>query len=228
MNRNIRLTVISCVVLVVAVLFLTWFRITGGPATTMSAEELRDLGALVYEEPVALRPFSLSDHTGADFSLEDLKGQWSLIFFGFTSCPDICPLTLTELSQFYRQLPEQHKDTQVIMVSVDPDRDTAQKLAEYMGSFNPDFIGVNGPYADIADLARQLYVAHSPPPSQVPADEHAGHADHNMASNPADYVIDHSGNVLIINPQGNYHGFFDAAIQDNELTLAYEAIRNAY
>jgi|SRR5690554_1996403 len=225
MNRNITLTVVSCLIIVVLVFFLTWYRLTGGFAKTMSAEELRDLGALVYEEPVQLRPFSLSDHTGADFSLQNLNGQWTLIFFGFTSCPDICPLTLTELNQFYRTLPEEHQDTKVVMVTVDPDRDTAEKLAAYMSSFNPDFIGVNGPYADIADLARQLFVAHSPPPSQAPADEHAGH---NMASNPADYVIDHSGNVLIINPLGQYHGFFDAAIQDNELTLAYEAIRNAY
>jgi len=225
MNRNITLTVVSCLVLVALVFILTWYRLTGGFAKTMSAEELRDLGALVYEEPVQLRPFSLTDHTGADFSLQNLNGQWTLIFFGFTSCPDICPLTLTELNQFYRTLPEEFKDTKVVMVTVDPDRDTAEKLAAYMSSFHPDFIGVNGPYADIADLARQLFVAHSPPPSQAPADEHAGH---NMASNPADYVIDHSGNVLIINPQGQYHGFFDAAIQDNELTLAYEAIRNAY
>ena len=226
MNRNIRLTVISCLLLVALVFFLTWLRFAGNAKTTMSAEQLRDLGALVYEEPVQLHPFSLTDHTGADFSLDNLKGHWTLIFFGFTSCPDICPLTLTELNQFYRALPEEHQDTDVVMVTVDPDRDTAEKLAEYMHSFNPDFIGVNGPYPDIADLARQLFVAHSPPPSQMPADEHAGH---DMASHaPDDYVIDHSGNILIINPQGQYHGFFDVAIQDDELSLAYEAIRDAY
>ena len=111
------------------------------------------------------------------------------------------------------------------MVSVDPDRDTTERLAEYMDTFHPDFIGVNGPYSDVAALAKQLFIAHSPPPAQAaPQDEHASHG----AQSQEDYVIVHSGNILIINPEGRYQGFFDAAIQDRELTQAYEAIRADY
>lgn len=227
MNRNIKLTLILCLLFVALVFVLTYFRITRNNAVTLSPEALRETGALVYEEPVMLQPFALLDHRGQAFTQENLKGQWSLIFFGFTSCPDICPLTLTELSQFYRQLLETTPadDTNVIMVSVDPARDTTEKLAQYMSSFHEDFIGVNGPYEDIAALARQLYIAHEAPPAQsVAADAHAGHA---MPA-PQDYLIDHSGNILIINPEGHYHGFFDAAIQDRELTLAYQSIRSDY
>jgi len=227
MNRNIKLTLILCLLFVVLVFVLTYVRITRNNAVTLSPEDLRETGALVYEEPVILQPFSLMDHRGQTFTQENLKGQWSLIFFGFTACPDICPLTLTELSQFYRQLQEETPgdNTSVIMVSVDPGRDSTEKLAQYMSSFHEDFIGLNGAYEDIAGFARQLFVAHEPPPAQVAADDpHAGH------SMPAvtDYLIDHSGNVLIINPEGLYHGFFDAAIQDRELTLAFQSIRSDY
>lgn len=228
MNNNIKITVLSCLVFVVLVLGLTYNRITGGGPERLSAEELRELGALVYEQPVTLQPFSLQDHRGQEFSQDDLLGGWTLIFFGFTSCPDICPLTLTELNQFYQALPTDTygSDTRVVMVSVDPERDTTQKLAEYMSSFHPDFVGVNGPYADVASLARQLFIAHSPPPSQTAGqDAHAGHA---AGQAQEDYLIDHSGNILIINPEGQYYGFFEPAIQDRELTLAYEAIRAAY
>ncbi|MDP2139708.1 MAG: SCO family protein [Gammaproteobacteria bacterium] len=232
MNKNINITVISCLVFVVIVLALTYNRITGGGPDRLSVEELRELGALVYEQPVALQPFRLQDHKGQEFSQADLVGRWTLIFFGFTSCPDICPLTLTELNQFYQALPADTyaNDTRVVMVSVDPDRDNTQRLADYMSSFHPDFVGLNGPYSDVAALARQLFIAHTPPPSQAQAqaqgqDAHAGHV---MAQVSDDYLIDHSGNILIINPQGQYYGFFAPAIQDRELTLAYEAIRAAY
>lgn len=233
MEKNIKITVITCLLAVALVLVLTYQRITGEQpgsttAVTLSVEELRELGAVVYEQPVVLQPFSLADQRGQVFSQDNLIGGWTLIFFGFTSCPDICPLTLTELSQFYKNLPADSllKDTNVIMVSVDPGRDTTEKMAEYMGSFHEDFIGLNGPYDDVAALAKQLFVAHSPPPLQTSTqDEHAGHGG---AATEEDYVIDHSGNILIINPEGRYHGFFDAAIQDRELTRAYEAIRAAY
>lgn len=237
MEKNIKITLITCLLAVALVFFLTYLRVTGNQtaeapaAVTLSAEELRELGAVVYEEPVVLQPFSLLGHQGQAFSQGNLTGGWSLIFFGFTSCPDICPLTLAELSQFYKSLPVDTlaKDTKVIMVSVDPERDTTEKLAEYMGSFHEDFVGVNGPYAEVAALARQLFIAHSPPPALASSqDEHAGHGAQAPESIPENYMIDHSGNILIINPEGRYHGFFDAAIQDRELTQAYAAIRAAY
>ncbi len=228
MDKNIRLTVILCLIFVALVFALTYHRITRNNAVSLSPEALREVGALVYEAPVVLQPFSLVDQRGQAFTQQQLKGRWSMIFFGFTSCPDICPLTLTELSQFYRQLAAESGEAdkpQIIMVSVDPARDSTEKLAEYMSSFHEDFVGLNGPYEEVAALARQLFVAHEPPPVTVAADDpHAGHAM------PAvdDYLIDHSGNILLINPAGNYHGFLDAAIQDPEISLAFQSIRDGY
>jgi protein SCO1/2 len=226
MNRNTKLTVFLCLAFVVLVFLLTYLRITrNNGVASMSPEELRELGALVYDKPVALSPFALQDQYGQPFTEANLTGTWTLFFFGFTSCPDICPLTLTELSQFYRELESSGRnlDTQVVMVSVDPQRDSTEKLAQYMGTFHPDFIGLNGSFEQVSKLAKELYIAHSPPP--MPAgDAHAGHGD--MASE--DYLIDHSANILIINPEGLYQGFFDTAIQDDELTSAYEVIRADY
>jgi protein SCO1/2 len=227
MDKNIRLTVILCLIFVALVFAMTYYRITRNNDVSLSPEALREVGALVYESPVVLKPFSLVDHRGQAFTQEQLKGKWSLIFFGFTSCPDICPLTLTELSQFYRQLEAESVQAglpQIIMVSVDPARDSTEKLAQYMSSFHEDFVGLNGPYESVAGLARQLFVSHEPPPVAVAAgDPHAGH------SMPAeDYLIDHSGNILVVNPEGQYHGFLDAAIQDPEITLAFQSIRADY
>lgn len=229
MNRNIKLTVVLCLIFVVLVFFLTYYRVTrNNRAETLSPEALRELGAVMYENPVPLSSFSLVDQYGEPFDASRLKDTWTLFFFGFTHCPDICPLTLTELSQFYRALEQsgQYQDTQVVMVSVDPQRDTAEELADYMGSFHPDFIGLNGDFGEISKLAKELYIAHSTPPGIVPADPHAAHTS--SAGAGEDYVIEHSGNILVINPEGLYQGFFDTAIQDDEITAAYKAIRAAY
>ena len=229
MNRNIKLTVVLCLIFVVLVFFLTYYRVTrNNRVETLSPEALRDLGAVMYERPVSLSSFSLVDQYGERFDTSRLKDTWSLFFFGFTHCPDICPLTLTELSQFYRALEQsgEYQDTQVVMVSVDPQRDTAEELADYMGSFHPDFIGLNGDFGEISKLAKELYIAHSTPPGMVAADPHAAHTGSVDAGE--DYVIEHSGNILVINPEGLYQGFFDTAIQDDEITAAYKAIRAAY
>lgn len=220
MNRNIKLTVGLCLLFVVLVLVLTYYRISrnaDGVArnASMSPEQLRELGALVYETPVSLSAFTLQDHEGRPFTLDSLRGKWSLLFFGFTSCPDICPLTMNELSRFYRSEAAEpfRADTDIIMVSIDPFRDTQEKVAAYVTGFDEDFSGVLGEYDAVAALARELYIAHSRPPA-------AGTAN--------DYLIDHSGNILIINPQGNYHGFLESSIKADNIGLAYQQIRAAY
>ena len=222
MNKNIKLTVILCLLFVAVVFLLTYLRIVrGNAAASISPEQLREIGALVYEKPVALRDFTLLDHNGQLFDKSSLTGQWSLLFFGFTSCPDICPLTMYELSRFYRseQADPYRADTDIVLVSVDPFRDTPERLQQYVTGFSPDFLGVTGEYGEIAQFARQLFVAHSEPPVT------SGEEDNSSA--PADYSIDHSGNIMIINPRGEYHGFLEGGIQADNIARAYSAIRAA-
>ncbi len=214
MNKNIKITVASCLAAVVVVILLTVWQVTGDSSSvSMSPEQLREVGAMVYEQPLEIADFSLEEHTGRTFNKSSLTGQWSLLFFGFTSCPDICPITMNELARFYasEQADEYRADTQVIMVSVDPFRDTAETVGNYVTGFHPDFKGVVGEYEDVAALARQLFIAHSQPPA-------AGN----------DYLIDHSGNIIIINPRGQYHGFLESSINSDNIARAYDVIRSAW
>lgn len=224
MKRNIKITLIICLVWVVFVMFLTYSRYAdnndaaqGG--TEVSTEELREIGAMIYEQPVPLSSFALQDHLGRPYTDESLLGKWSLLFFGFTNCPDICPLTMFELTGFYHDLDGSalQADTQVIMVSVDPFRDDTAQIAQFMRGYHEDFLGVNGDFDQISRLARELFVAHGVMP--VPAPD---------GGQPRNFLIDHSGNILLVDPQGQYRGFLEPNIKRDKITEAYQIIRAQY
>jgi protein SCO1/2 len=160
----------------------------------MSNEELRINGAVVLNKPRIFSDFELIDHRGGAFNLERMQGVWSIIFFGFTHCPDICPTTLATLNDTYSKLKEQEKERlQIIMISIDPERDTVENLAEYVPYFNDDFIGVTGNKHLIRRLTAELNIAYN----KVPLES-------------GDYTMDHSTQLVLINPKGHYHGFFKA------------------
>jgi protein SCO1/2 len=102
----------------------------------------------------ALVEFHLQDLAGADFNLKRLQGHPTLLFFGFTNCPDVCPTTLATLTQVQRSAPL--PGTQVVFISVDPERDSAANLQVYLGAFNKSFTGVRGSAAALAPLLRNL------------------------------------------------------------------------
>lgn len=160
------------------------------PVTT---ESLRNDGFYVYDEPIEIPDFSLVDQHGEAFTRDAFDNKWTLVFFGYTFCPDICPLTMASLKQFYDLLAAEHEadNVQVVMVSVDPKRDTPDVLANYVEFFNPGFIGVTGEYTDIYTFARQMNVSFTY--SRVD-DEH--------------YLVNHSGEVMLLDPKGANVGFF--------------------
>lgn len=173
----------------------------------LNEQELLNNGAVEFSKPRIIAPFELIDQSGAPFTLQQLEGKWSLIFFGFTSCPDICPTTLATLSKWYNTLDSEiHENTQVVMISADPARDTPEQLQQYMAHFHDDFIGVTGELRDIRILADQLNVAFN----RVSADE--------------DYTVDHSGHIVLINPYGHYHGIFKPPFELGRLKLTYQSI----
>jgi hypothetical protein len=104
----------------------------------MTAEEAQELGFYRFDAPRVISDFDMTDQAGNPVNLEDLKGQWSILFFGFTTCPDICPTTLSVLADAVADI---ENPPQVVMVSVDPDRDTPEKLGQYVPAFNPAFRG---------------------------------------------------------------------------------------
>ena len=100
--------------------------------------ELRDIGASIYEEPFELSNFSLIDQNNDEFSNANLLGNWNLVFFGFTSCPDICPITMAELDRLSKDWDENYDSElpRVILATVDPESDSPDKMKEYLENFN--------------------------------------------------------------------------------------------
>ncbi len=184
------------------------------------ASELRELGVSNYPQPVELADFLLMNERGQAFTNEDLLGRWSLIFFGFTSCPDICPLTMTELAQFRRTLDQQQLAPvpQVILATLDPDRDTPAAMASYLDDYHPDFIGLSGDMQELNKLAQALYVAYSLPEDHLQAQQpHAPVMAH--------YNIDHSGHFSLINPEGQLVAVFRAPHRDQDILRAWQLLQ---
>ncbi|MCA1780094.1 MAG: SCO family protein [Xanthomonadaceae bacterium] len=150
--------------------------------------------ASMYPEARPIAPFELHDANGAAFTVDDLRGRYSLLFFGFTQCPDICPDTLSVLASSMDQLEIMRVENkpQVVFVSVDPARDDGQAMREYVGFFDPDFRAVTG---DDEALVRLT--------SQVGAQFWRGAPDEGGF-----YTVDHSGMIVIIDPQGRMVGRF--------------------
>ncbi len=209
MRRGIRRTVVICLICVAAVVGLIVKKVTD--PRVLSQAELRVNGAVVFDKPRLFDDFTLLDHTGEPFTQADLEGQWTLIYFGFTHCPDICPMAMLDLKRLVEALPEGLAErTQVVLVSVDPARDTPEVLAEYVGYFHPDFVGVTGDFLTIRRFANQVNVAFS------------------KVTQGDDYTVDHSGNIVLINPMGDYHGFFQPPFDLAKLKLTYSSIVESF
>jgi protein SCO1/2 len=163
---------------------------------------------LVLPEARAIPDFRLTDQDGGVFGPEHFKDQWSLLFFGFTHCPDVCPGTLYDLQQLNERLSDADSATphQVIFFSVDPERDSPQRLKDYVAYFDPGFRAVTGEHAMLEPLTRSLGIAYRIEP----------HDEGTEA-----YAVDHSASILLVNPDGRLHGVFPAPhdVTDMEETL---------
>lgn len=162
-------------------------------------DKLEGLSATVLPEPWTLEPFELVDHRGEPFTGENLKGQWDFVFFGFTHCPDVCPMSMTLLAQAYNRLaerPELQRRTRAVFVSVDPERDTPEKLRDFVGYFNPEFVGVTGSAEEIKRVADQLHIYY-----QI----------HEPVDGSGDYAVDHSAAILLVDPEGRMIALFTGA-----------------
>jgi protein SCO1/2 len=191
---------------------------------------LNALGAVKYPDPYRLAPFQLSDQDGDPFLVDNFAGQWSLVFFGFTSCPDVCPITMSELAQAYRTITEMPDlpDPQVVFVSVDPERDSRQAVKRYVEQFSTDFIGLSGSEAGIGTLASQLFVAFSKVDQTGRYLERTGHLSH-MPERGAmgdGYVINHNIHVSLVNPEAELVALIRPPVRRESLVQAYTLLIN--
>ena len=162
----------------------------------MTVSEMRANGLFVFDTPRDSGKFVLTNHKGTEFTDQSLEGDWTLLFFGFTYCPDICPTTLSFLAELKGSLEgTEAASTDVVMVSVDPARDTVEQLSTYVPYFHPEFLGVTGDFPDILSFARRF----NAPFRKVTMED-------------GSYQMDHSANVVLINPKGDFHGFFRAPL----------------
>ena len=141
---------------------------------------------LLWPDPPIVSPVHLIDHDSAPFTLDRLRGKWTFLFFGFTSCPDICPTTLELLARAHDNLKTHDRYRavgQVVFVSVDPDRDSPETLRAYVHYFHKDFIGVTAAVEELEEFTRELGVLFM----KVP---HGGD----------DYSVDHSAGIFLIDP----------------------------
>ena len=161
--------------------------------------------------PRPLPPLALVDHDNRPFGSDRLRGGWTLVFFGFTSCPDACPVTMSALAQTSKllaDLPQQQRP-RVVMISVDPERDTPERLGGYVKAFDPTFAGATGTRPQIDELAQRMGVLAAVRPLEGD-----------------NYTVDHTTSVFLIDPDGALRALFSAPLTPKLIADDYRRITN--
>jgi protein SCO1/2 len=168
-------------------------------------------GTLI-QPPRPLPAITLIDQDEKPFDASRLQGRWTFLFFGFTNCPDLCPATLTMLAQLNKRLQSLPAAQQphVVLVSVDPTRDTPAQLKKYVEFFNPAFEGVTGTPENIEAFTRAMGV-----PVAIRQD------------NSGAYTVDHSGAIFLVDPQGAMHALFSTPHDPAKIANDYQRIVGA-
>ena len=163
-----------------------------------------------------LQPFELNDHNNAVFNRKRFEGKWTFVFFGYTSCPDICPATLYVLNSVQGLLEDETgevpDDMQVLFVSVDPARDTTEKLAAYITHFNKKFIGATADKAAIDKLTRQFGAGYVLEPETAP-----GH-----------YLVAHTSAIFLVDPLGRLVASFSQPHYPKTIASQYRKIQDYF
>ena len=208
MNRGIFITVGACLgfMSLIMALFLSRFY----TPRELTLDEYKTLGVYFIDPPRQLAEFKLIDDTSKIFLPEEFAGKWNILFFGFTYCPDICPLTMKQMSDVKESLGEYSDNLRVFLVSVDPDRDKPENLRQYLDNFDKNFNGLTGEIDQIYKFSTQVNapffpVVNSPEPN---------------------YTVDHSGSLVLISPEAKYAGFFRAPHDTAKITKALASLLN--
>jgi len=165
--------------------------------------------------PVAreVQPFELVDHNNVVFDNAALEQHWSFLFFGYTYCPDVCPTTLSVLNSIAQRLQDVDADIRFVMVTVDPERDTPERLAEYVTYFNGDFLGVTGTDQGLEQLTRQLGILYERVQPEPGSEA---------------YLMDHTAAVFLFDPDGRYHAVFSPPLSVETIAGDFRKMLQAY
>ena len=208
-NNNIRYTVVSCLAIISMVIGL--FVYDTVTEKELTADQYKLLKFYKLNTKRELSDFRLASGDEV-YSNQNLQDQWNLIFMGFASCPDMCPMTMSQIAKtsdlLKAESPELLKNITFTIVSVDPDRDSPSKILKYAQAFNEDFIGVSGTIEEIYKLATNLTLPFVPV----------------LNSTENNYDMDHSMNLALISPDGKYYGFFKSPHNPDNLAKALKSL----
>jgi protein SCO1/2 len=193
-NQKIFMFVLFVCAAIVSSLFI--FHLRNQPqSSAANADE-----AFIFPESRDIKPFKLMTANNQVFSQDTFRNHWTLVFFGFTHCAMICPTTLGMIGKTYANLQQQYPNLQVVMVSLDPERDTPEIVKHYAESYNPAFIGVTGKIDELRKLQSQMGIYSAK--SETAAD--------------GTYQIQHTSSIMLVNPEGKWAGMFKFGLSPAE------------
>ncbi len=198
--------------------FIGWQSFSNKAAAPLSIQQqLNKLGAFKFPQAINVTDVPFINEEGEVIGKQNNLGKWSFLFFGYTFCPDVCPTTLAVMQQTWVKLsPAQQAQTQIVLVSVDPERDTPEQLKSYMDYFDPSFTAFTGKPASLRSLAAQLNAVYA----KVERQNAAGEADLELG-----YLMDHSANIAILDPNGHYYGFIKPPFNPQKMLAVMKAIQ---
>ncbi len=161
--------------------------------TETSRQDLQNNPRVVADNKVILPDFQLLDHTGASVDIKKWRGQWLLVFFGFTNCPDVCPTTLAEMTSVINALGDDSSKVKPLFISIDPERDRVAEMAEYVAAFHPSITGLTGTSEQIAAAAKNF---------------RAFYERQNQESAPDGYTMAHTSAIYLVTPKGQFERLY--------------------
>lgn len=184
------------VILIALLVALGLPRLTSGGEAANNGASIDVERKQVLDPPKELAQFTLTDQNGQPLSLSDLRGKPTLLFFGFTHCPDICPTTLAHFRQVKRDMGERGADANYVFISVDGSRDTPERIKEYVGQFDPEFIGLTGTEDDVRAIANDYFLFFNRAQTEGTPSAAGYSVDHTTYA----YLIDAEGKLRVIYP----------------------------
>jgi len=212
MQKGIKVNLALIIVFILSVLVLFINNLT--TPRTLSNQELLVNGLFLFQEPKEISDFSFESSNNEIFTKNNLMGKWSVIYFGFSRCPDECPVAMYELSKLAKVLREKDfhmNDKQWILITIDPERDTPETIDKYAKGFDSEFIGLSSSRPMLLNLATQLAVNNKMPPMNNKEDNH-------------EHLDDHVNNIILVNPEGQFVGFFRPPFDISRLSITYQSV----
>lgn len=212
MSKNIKISLALIILFMAAVLSLFINKLT--TPRYLSAPELLVNGYYQFPNPKEFSDFKIFTGNNVGLDKDMFREKWTLIYFGYTRCPAECPVAMSLIKTLYSTLESKSfylEDKQVLLVTIDPENDSPGDVDQYAKAFNESFIGARGERPMLLSMATQLNVMVVEPPKNM----HSSHMEH---------LENHSNNILLINPDAQYVGFFRPPFDEEKFALTYQSV----